>query len=160
MKLLKRLPVSLLVIALALGLALPALAIDDPAMPVITAQPQDVSIKSNRRIVLSVEAHIPNGDEIGYQWYRGSKMLDGQTGARLEIKLAAPTDSGLYYVVVCNRGDEAFNVTSASANVKVSQTLFQQFLTWLLLFMPIGTIIALPLSYLYAWIIHLIAPLL
>ena len=128
MKLLKRLLVSLLVLALALGLALPAFSVDDPAMPVITVQPQGVSTKQNQRIVLSVEAHIPNGDEIGYQWYCGSNTLVGQTGACLEIKRAAPTDSGLYYVEVYNRGDKAFSVRSAGANVKVSPTLAYSFM--------------------------------
>jgi len=49
--------------------ASPAPRDDNPAMPVITKQPQSITVKCCEEFTLSVEAYIPNGDEVGYRWY-------------------------------------------------------------------------------------------
>lgn len=76
---------SLLAVVLALGLCVglgaPAFAGDtqDSAMPVITKQPENVIVTpgifgmfetDNTEFTLRIEASIPNGDPVGYQWYR------------------------------------------------------------------------------------------
>ena len=80
MKLSRKLFALLLVFVLALSLASPAFADDpDSAMPVIIVQPQNVVVTpgilgmfetDKIEFTLSVEASIPNGDPVGYQWYR------------------------------------------------------------------------------------------
>ena len=117
MKLLKRLLVSLLVIALALGLALPAFAADDPAMPVITAQYEriiDLAILKkhpNPHIVQSVETNIPSGDPIGYQWYiiKGGDTvatpIEGATGNSYDVYYNRYSVGDKIFVIVYNAAD-------------------------------------------------------
>jgi len=116
MKLSKRLPALLLVLALAfISLALPAFAEDpDPAMPVITAQPQGARLTEiaifRKAVTLSVEAYIPNGDEIGYDWYKGWDPIDKHDSS---ITLKDDADAGIYYVKVYNKNDPTGHVVQS-----------------------------------------------
>jgi len=84
MKHTKRLLALLLALIMAFSLALPVLADDapNPAMPVITKQPQSVDA-SSKQFVLTIEAEILNGDPIGYQWYNSitKEPIPGATEA-------------------------------------------------------------------------------
>ena len=114
----KRILSILLVLALAFTLALPAFAEDpDPAMPVITVQPEGVRVHPNRTFVLSVEAYIPNGDPIRYLWYRddGTAFASAAEVRRSESTLGTYN----YYVVVINNANPEYSVTSETVQVEV-----------------------------------------
>jgi len=82
MKFTKRILATLLTLALALTLALPAAAAVDWNEFRITKQPQDMTIKYGDSFTLSVEVDVPDGVEVEYQWYRGSK-IEGATDSSL-----------------------------------------------------------------------------
>ena len=105
----KKILALLLTLALCLTLALPAFALEegepDPAMPVITAQPEDIplplrellktngltlliaivkqeeDVKLDFAFELSIAATIPNGDPVGYQWYMDGEAIEGAVDA-------------------------------------------------------------------------------
>jgi len=54
---------------------------DPDACPVITRQPESVTLKKEGRFTLSVEAHIPNGDAIGYVWISGDSHCGNEATA-------------------------------------------------------------------------------
>ena len=121
MKPIKRLLALLLTLALAFALALPALAQDEepnPAMPVITVQPQGGRIRLYESVTVSIQAHIPNGDEPGYLWH--CRYSDGSEeswygGAQIEIY-----DAASCYVEVYNKANPEYRVTSATVQVELS----------------------------------------
>ena len=77
-----------LALALALPLALPAFADGEPnpAMPVITVQPnpKDIRVKFGESFTLSAEAVIPNGDEVRYEWFGVGKNASVVSGVSTE----------------------------------------------------------------------------
>jgi len=112
MKTTKRLLVLLLGLALAFALAMPAFAEEDePAspMPVITVQPEWISTGISTEITLAVEAEIPNGDPLGYQWYDAfkKKPIEGAVSPALCVKSDEITMFGLFYCVVYNSTDSS-----------------------------------------------------
>jgi len=125
MKTVKRLFILLLSLALAFTLALPAFAEDDePAspMPVITVQPERISTGIFTEITLRVEAEIPNGDPLGYQWYDAfnKKPIEGAVAAEFCFN----SDDmnmffGLFNCVVYNSND---STAEAGPNRVVSET--------------------------------------
>ena len=127
---LKRPLALLLSFVLAFSAALPALAQEDPpeesnpAMPVITVQPRGGRVKLNRSFSLSVQAHSPNGDEVGYRWFRNDRPF-GSSQASVTL-MANQFDTGDYHVEVYNRANPALSVTSETVRVEVYQTLFQK----------------------------------
>lgn len=128
-----RLLALLLSLVLAFSLALPAFAEDDlpeepnPAMPVITVQPQgDIRVRAGQKFTLKVEAYIPNGDDIGYAWRR--IRTSGQSDyceSAAEITHTWGGSSGiLYYTVeVFNLANPECRVVSETAQVEVYLTL-------------------------------------
>ena len=141
MKQSKRLLALMLTLVLAFSLALPALAEDadppeepNPAMPVITVQPVGGRARQYGITTLSVQAYIPNGDEIGYQWYRDNSdefyiwEEDGKSAT-----LSDWSDSAAdYYVVVYNLNHPECSVTSETVHIDVYRTFsdrFSDFLT-------------------------------
>jgi len=87
-------------------------------LPVITKQPQNVAAKTGETFTLSVQAHIPNGDELGYQWYNANTYygrIDGETGPIFTRTLNQYTP-GSYYCVVYNK-DKGLNAGSVSSEV-------------------------------------------
>jgi len=132
MRLTKKLLSVLLVLVLALTLAMPAFAENgeppeepNPAMPVITVQPVGGRIRvENRNDMLRVQAYIPNGDEIGFQWYRYSESSARRPmGRTAEITVIHPGDV-YYYVVVYNRADPSLRVRSETVHVEGYRTFF------------------------------------
>ena len=143
----KRLLALLLICALAFAfaLALPAFADGDPAMPVITAQPKGINIKwrmvNPKEVTLSVEAHIPNGDEIGYRWrenIRGNVIGDTQ---EIAVDGSTPGMRG-YYVEVYNVSNPESYVTSETVLVAVDTAILEN-VSLALLAIPLYPIIAL-----------------
>ena len=150
---------------LAFTLALPAFAEDpDPAMPVITKQPQGGRIKPNKTLTLSVQASIPNGDEIGYQWW--CVHPDGKI-SRIDTTAETTHHNAIrgtysYYVEVYNRANPENKVTSETVQVEVLEpTRFEYFLAFMGFFTGYffgvifpGMLLA-PFYILYQWVIRL-----
>jgi len=130
MKLPKRILALLLAFMLALGLGASVIAEDEPpgepnpAMPVITAQPRGGRVKLGRSLNLRVKAHIPNGDEIGYRWFRDERQL-GTDKASI-TGTANQFSAGDYRVEIYNRANPEYCVTSETVHVEVYQTFFQK----------------------------------
>ncbi len=93
---------------------------DDPATPVITSKPSDVTCKKGGKIELSVVANVTDGGKLSYQWKKNGQALSGATSATYSIAKAATTDSGTYTVVVTNTLNEKTATAEASATVTVS----------------------------------------
>jgi len=91
MKQFKRLLALGLAFALAIGLALPTMAAVDWDDFRITKQPQGLTIKQGDSFTLSVEANIPDGVEVEYQWYR-----EGGAWGELAIKIVDATTPDLH----------------------------------------------------------------
>ena len=125
----KRLLALLLALVLAFGLAMPAIAQEsltehssanadttegsatkNPAMPVITVQPQ-VLMYNDTSFEIRFEAHIPNGDPMGIRWYdAGTGWLVASDPAAFWIGvsvdflgLGGGTTQFRYYVEAYNR---------------------------------------------------------
>jgi len=100
--------------------ASPAPRDDNPAMPIITKQPQSITVKCCEEFTLSVEAYIPNGDEVGYRWYRNGDRIDDATGPTLTVPYYyyySSYDSSLYYCNVYNKSNSRTYVDSERAIV-------------------------------------------
>ena len=126
MKHTKKLLAALLSLALALALALPAMAEDepDPAMPVITRQPVGGSqTGQNTTFTRYVQARIPNGDSIGYEWYRDGVLVEGATGASITVELYSPGTVDIY-VVVYNLDNPEYHVTSQTIQLELKELSF------------------------------------
>ncbi len=86
-------------------------------LPVITAQPQSVSVNSGNPVAFSVAA--VDDSPVTYQWYfNTNQLLPGQTNRTLAFT-AGTTNAGAYSVVVADQGNA---VTSTIANLSVSST--------------------------------------
>ena len=152
MKHTKRLLALLLAFALTLGLALPAAAIinldgtepdwdgdplirplsdtinPNPAMPVITRQPQKASASSCTGFTLSIQAEAPNGDPLRYEWYQVRKGTDDwlvSEDASFSMAICidsidAGTEQFQYYCVVYNANDDSLFVQSETATVTIT----------------------------------------
>jgi hypothetical protein len=85
--------------------------------PVITTQPQNVTVAANNGVQFSVAAGgVP---EPTYQWYFNGAAVSGATGGTLSFANARSTDAGDYTVVVTN---ELGSVTSNKATLTVSSS--------------------------------------
>jgi hypothetical protein len=109
----------LLCAVLMVGLATPALAYEestDPRRPVITQElyPYHTRLRSSLAlwgrnpwvpVSLSLQAHIPNGDPIGFRWYRDGDYIGSTTTphAILHFNLASRPPFTFFSVVVYNR---------------------------------------------------------
>ena len=129
MKQLKRLLALLLTLALALSLALPAFASEEPnpAKPIITAQPQSVTVLDGEPFTLSVQAEIPNGDPLRYEWYEVGYGATGVAQAQysggwflLSTNPFARARHS-YYCVAYNANDDTIFVQSETAMVTVTK---------------------------------------
>ena len=92
---------------------------EQPAAPVITSQPVDVTVNEGEVAEFAVVAD--GNPSPTYQWQRDSLDIPGETGANLSIAAAEFSDAGSYAVVVSNsEGD----VTSDAAVLVVEPGLF------------------------------------
>ena len=85
-----------------------------PAFPIpsITAQPQPQSVALGGAFTLSVTAS--GTGSLSYQWYKGTTLLAGSTGAGHTVATSSPDDAGDYSVVVKN---DYGSVRSATATI-------------------------------------------
>jgi CHRD domain/Immunoglobulin domain len=80
-------------------------ATSDPAtlsivsVPVITAQPQSLTLNQNLDVTLSVTA---TGGTLTYQWQHDGVDIPGATGSTLAFESIQPSQGGTYTVVVSN----------------------------------------------------------
>ncbi|MCC5848088.1 MAG: fibronectin type III domain-containing protein [Verrucomicrobia bacterium] len=73
---------------------------DEPAPPVITAQPQSQSVIEGVTVAFTVTAFgQPSPD---YQWYFNDDEIPGETSATLEIPNVGPANEGSYHVLISN----------------------------------------------------------
>lgn len=82
--------------------------------PVITVQPQAVTLTSGKSGVLSV---VATGAGLSYQWFRNSTAMSGASNLSLSVSAA---DN--YYVVVSSSRTGAKSVTSNTVNVSLSSS--------------------------------------
>ncbi|MCL2494460.1 MAG: hypothetical protein FWE98_02235 [Oscillospiraceae bacterium] len=160
MKQTKRLLALLLTLALALTLALPAFAETDPpeepnpAMPVITVQPEGPTDRlraSYEGFMLRVEATIPNGDPISYRWYQNGVDVTNDDVPFCVSQESEPGDY-YYYVEVYNRANPAFSVTSETIHVE----FYISPVDWLRgIFENIAEIVLFPVRWLFTRIFQL-----
>jgi len=120
----KKLLAILLSLTLLFAAALPAFASEDlaeepnPAMPIIYAWTDGARVHYGEAFELRVVANIPNGDAIGYRWYR---YLQQEVGSKSVFRgTADESTAGYYYVEVYNQDNpEAPVVTSDHMLVEV-----------------------------------------
>jgi len=112
MKFTKRMLATLLTLALAFALALPATAAVNWDEFKITKQPQDLTIKHGDSFTLSIEVAVPAGVEVEYQWYRSpfagsendSTRISGATTSLLQLSNTDtnyPPVRNSYYIYHC-----------------------------------------------------------
>jgi hypothetical protein len=89
-----------------------------PEPPVITGQPQDVTVNEGSSFALSVTA--TGTEPLAYQWFKDGAVIDGATASVYEVTTAQTSDSGSYTVRVSN---EAGTVTSREALVTVNKVV-------------------------------------
>ena len=70
--------------------------------------PEEISAKTGDKITLAPAVSGGNGENISYVWKKDGTVLDGETGATLDINSYTKDDGGLYEVTA-SQGDE--NVT-------------------------------------------------
>lgn len=125
----KRILAVLLILISVFGLYLPVVFAQEepldeqsnPAMPVITEQPKNFLATElrvfDRTVTLSVQAYIPNGDEIGYRWYNNFNEIIGET-PEINVNASSPVRRR-YYVEVYNLSNPEYYVTSDIATVNI-----------------------------------------
>ncbi len=89
--------------------------LENESAPVITMQPQGITINEGETAVMKVEAVGTPAPE--FQWYRNGVMLPGENLDSLRIENAQTGDSGLYSVKVSN---SAGNVISNEVQLNVN----------------------------------------
>ena len=86
-----------------------------PSLPIITTQPQNLSVTAGSNVSFSVVASGTPGPT--YQWYFNGTLFGGGTDSSLSFSNARNTDAGDYTVVVTNTLGSA---TSAKATLTVT----------------------------------------
>jgi len=82
--------------------------------PVITQQPQDITVANGRNATFSVTAI--GTTPLSYQWYKGTTLILGETSRTLRLMKVSAASAGSYYVVVSNSSGQA---TSNAATLTV-----------------------------------------
>jgi hypothetical protein len=77
---------------------------DESKAPVITAQPQPVTVPQGADLNLSVSAV---GDGLSFQWQKNGIALPGATASVYSKAAASEADGGIYSVVVSNNAGQA-----------------------------------------------------
>jgi hypothetical protein len=96
------------------------------ATPVVVHAPPQVSPPQVRRVMpgesFALEVSVTSTLPVTYQWYRGSDLLPGATGAVFTRASAAVADAGIYSVFVATR---CATVSSSGARVYVGPLINQ-----------------------------------
>ena len=85
--------------------------------PVISTQPSSQTATLGSSATFSV---VATGDNLSYQWYKGSTAIAGATASTYVINPIIASSEGAYYVSVSN---SAGSVNSASASLSLSTTV-------------------------------------
>jgi len=96
----------------------PGLVGDVLVAPVITAQPDDVTVAAGQSAAFDVTA--TGTGPLAYQWWFNNALVSGGTGPTLVLSTVQPSDAGEYRVVVFNA---AGFERSATARLSVNQAL-------------------------------------
>ncbi len=112
-------------VLLTLGLStLGTNAAPAPALPVITAQPQNQIIAPGGTATFNVT--VAEGNLVSYEWWNeAGPLYPSQTGSTLSLANVQPSDAGNYKVQVRNAGG---TVTSSSASLVVNSSVSGNFL--------------------------------
>ena len=97
------------------------------APPVITAQPQPLTLSVGEQLSMAVAAS--GAGTLSYQWYKDGVALAGQTEESLRILSASPTHAGTYKVRVSNAYgsvDSLSAVVTVITEVAVAPTIVSQ----------------------------------
>ena len=98
---------------------------ENPNIPVITAQPKDVTVGAkDKSFTLSAAAAAAEGGTLSYQWYKDGVKIDGATSAAYtETDPDPEKDAGRYTVRVTNTvaGEGSFTSTSKEAKVSFDE---------------------------------------
>ncbi|MBL9171530.1 MAG: immunoglobulin domain-containing protein [Verrucomicrobiales bacterium] len=87
-----------------------------PEAPVVTLQPQDQNAFTGQSVVFrSMASGVP---QPAYQWFFGTRAIEGATQDALTLPAAQPEDSGLYSVQASNASG---TVTSREARLLVTR---------------------------------------
>ncbi len=88
--------------------------------PVITVQPQSVTVTAGKSADLSV---VATGVGLTYQWFRNSTLIVGATGSSYTASTTnAATAADSFYVVVSSSRTGAKAVTSSTVTLSISAT--------------------------------------
>jgi hypothetical protein len=79
--------------------------------PVITSQPQSLTVVGNQKVTLSITAS--GSGTLSYQWYKDGKAIAGATSSTYTITRAQSTDAGNYTVKISS----SFGVIESNAAV-------------------------------------------
>ena len=94
------------------------------AGPVVTVQPQSISILATFTASLSIT--VTGAPPITYQWYyNNNTLITGATNSNLSLPNVQPSQSGLYRCLARNAGGATFS-SNATLNVVVAASLTQQ----------------------------------
>lgn len=96
------------------GLLVPRLCSASGPPPVITVQPQSITVAILDIGTLSVTA--TSGTTMSYQWYKNGLAITGATSATYSVLSVTINDQGYYYVRVSNSGG---TVQSSNATITV-----------------------------------------
>lgn len=89
-------------------------------LPVITEQPQSVTVDAGESVSFSFDLADPDDDGLAIQWYREETPVDGATGLSLSLSSVGEADAGFYFAIVANDAGEVLTA-SASLTVQVLQ---------------------------------------
>lgn len=87
---------------------------DTPSVPVITSQPQSLTVMSGQPASFAV---VASGNNLRYQWRKNGANLLNANSAQFTLSAATTADSGSYSVLVSN---DAGSVASSAALLSVN----------------------------------------
>jgi hypothetical protein len=91
------------------------LTVNVPAPPVITKQPQDLTVDKDGTALFAVEAS--GSAPLAYQWFFGARSLAGEISSALTLRNVATNQAGVYRVIVSNPNG---SVSSTNATLMVN----------------------------------------
>ncbi|MCP4521661.1 MAG: hypothetical protein GY827_08225, partial [Cytophagales bacterium] len=83
--------------------------------PTIDTEPENVTVCEGKEATFTISA---SGDDLTYQWYKGTQKLSGETKATLTIASVASENVGDYYVIIT----EDCGSETTSKTVKLTTT--------------------------------------
>ncbi|HUG13000.1 MAG TPA: immunoglobulin domain-containing protein, partial [Opitutaceae bacterium] len=83
------------------------LSVVEASVPVITQQPQSVTVKVNRNATFSVS--VSSTSPVTYQWFKDNTSISGATSSTLKLTKVKSSDAGIYHVRISNASGSAIS---------------------------------------------------